>query len=132
MRILKICIVISACFIVFLSTVAESKMISEQEAIEIARNTAIENKYDVNNADVETLRVSDGFERGPVRLTWIIKRLSSKDEINRIMNSKFWIIYFYPKDLFKKLSEGGGILDGCFCCLVDITTGEVILYSDYM
>lgn len=105
-----------------------SGIISQDEAIRIASKVANQNGYNTDDKDIEILRVADGVERGPVRMSWVITRLSSKDEVKKILNSKFWIIYFYPQNAF----EGGGILGGGFCSLIDMTTGEVIQYFNDM
>jgi len=124
MKVNIIGIVLSLLCIVNFTGVSWSKTITEQDAIKISLKIAKKNKYDTKNKSVETLLVKDGHERGPVRLSWVVMRLSSKNDIIKIMNSKFWIIYFYSKSDF----ESRSVLDGCFCSLVDINTGKVILY----
>lgn len=101
-----------------------SEIIDQKKAIKIAIDVASKNEYNTENIDIEILKVTDGYDRGPVRLSWVIMRLSSKEAVERILNSKFWIVYFYPKDAFKH----GGTLGGGFCSLVDMNTGEVIQF----
>ncbi|MDD2468985.1 MAG: hypothetical protein PHI97_33870 [Desulfobulbus sp.] len=76
------------------------EIINQQKAIKIAIDGASRNEYNIENIDIETLKVTDGYDSGPVRLSWVIMRLSSKEAVERILNSKFWIVYFYPKDAF--------------------------------
>ncbi|MBM9614086.1 hypothetical protein JWJ90_07275 [Desulfobulbus rhabdoformis] len=110
-------LLLSAC-----SGINASENFDQQKAIEIAASVAVDNSYDITGQDVEILKVSDRFDRGPIRLSWVIARLSSKDEVRRILKSNFWIIYFYPKNFL----EGSGMLGGGFCSIIDMDTGEVL------
>ncbi|MEW6290972.1 MAG: hypothetical protein AB1545_14070 [Thermodesulfobacteriota bacterium] len=128
MKIQIILIWITLFFLTACTGTLTSEIISQQEAIRIATKVANQNGYNTDNKDIEILKVAEGVERGPVRMSWVIARLSSKDEVNKILNSKFWIIYFYPQKAF----EGSGILGGGFCSLIDMTTGEVIQHFNDM
>ena len=111
--------------IVTCSYAMSEKLISQEEAVRISKIDAIANRYNPDNKEIEILKVKLGTERGPIRLSWIIRRLSSKDDIKMILHREFWIIYFYPKGALDSHENIGALGEG-FCSLVDMHTGNVI------
>ncbi len=65
------------------------KLISQEEAVRISKMDAIANRYNLDNKDLEILKVKSGTERGPVRLSWIIRRLSSQNDVKMILHREF-------------------------------------------
>ena len=101
------------------------EVISQEEAVRISKMDAIANKFNLDNTELEVLKVKSGIEKGPMRLSLIIRRLSSKDDAKMILHREFWIIYFYPKGALDRL-ENTGVLGSGFCSLVDLHTGKII------
>ena len=95
--------------------------ISPSEAINIAIDVAKKQNFNVNNRDIEVLKVKGKIERGPIRLVWLI-RYFPREERNILFNNEYWIVYFYPKGGL----EQPHILGGEFCALVELHSGDVL------
>ena len=95
--------------------------ITSKNAIDIAIKSAEKKKYDTKIRSVEVLKVKKHEERGPIRLSWLI-RYFPIEERDIIFKNEFWIVYFYPKGTL----ESPRILGGEYCVLVELYSGEVL------
>lgn len=87
------------------------------EAIRIATVSAEKSNYKVNSMFIEHLKFKDKFEKGPIRLNWLVRTFSPDVAANFAKND-FWVVYFYPKDR--------NLLGGDYYVLVDLYSGNVI------
>lgn len=93
-----------------------------QYAIDVANREAKKLNYDPEKKDIEVLKVKKGIERGPVRLSWLL-RYFPYEERKVIWENEFWIVYFYPKGNI----DEPAVLGGEFCVLVDLYSGKTLL-----
>ena len=98
----------------------ENKEIAYDKAIQIAKDSAKSNNYDVSSSDIEIIKFKRGLEKGPIRLVWLMR--SFPIERNLLFKKEFWVVYFYPEGQLEKPDT----LGGDFCVLVDLYSGEVL------
>lgn len=113
---IEICLLTSCSYV-------KSITVNSIEAIRIATDTAVANKFSTKQTKIEIIKVTKGVERGPIRFVWLINNFP-KEDIQILLKREFWIVFFYPKGLL----DGNLMLGGGFCVLVDLYSGEV-LYS---
>lgn len=117
--------VIFICFLTLffgvLSANANEYEIAAKDAIAIAKAEATKKGYESSAKDIEVIAVRKGIEKGPIRLSWLIRYFPA-NERDFILRNEFWIVYFYPKGQL----EDPHILGGEFCALVDLHSSEVL------
>ena len=96
--------------------------VSVARALKTAKYIAKKGNYNTTTADIEILKVKKGKEKGPIRLSWLIRFLPREDSAV-LLHKEFWIVYFYPKGLL----QGNGVLGGGFGVFIELYSGDVIL-----
>lgn len=98
--------------------------ITPSRAVEIALDIAKEKRVVIKGKNIEIVRVKRGLERGPVRLSWLLRYFPYSHRKN-VLENEFWIVYFYPKGQLNE-PRTAGILDGEFCVLIELYSGVIL------
>jgi hypothetical protein len=99
----------------------QSNELSLEDAVSIAKRTAKSDQFDISKCDIEAVKVKDKYEKGPIRLSAIVKYFP-KEKYRLLLDNQYWIVYFYPKGALEKPEYLGGE----FHVLVDLHTGKVL------
>lgn len=95
--------------------------LSANDAIKIATNEAIRNKFDTSNSEIEILKVKGKYERGPLRYLSVM-RFIPKEKRKELLTNEYWIVFFYPKGQLENTMSLGGE----FYVLVDLHSGKIL------
>ena len=115
----SILIVLLLALSVFMAHAGENELpeITVEHAIQIASNAAKNSDFNTTNTRIEILKFKEGREKGPLRMVWLF-RSYPKEISDKLINSDFWVIYFYPKEKF--------ILGGDYTTFIDLYSGELL------